>query len=111
MEPAPVSRTNLIKIMKDYVDRMITQYNDRKALVLDEETLGFVSICFSRSALLEKDVYLFDRIDRLGQEKLKHLGGIFFLRANNENIESICKELKNPKFVKYYLFFSTPLSD
>jgi len=48
-------------------------------LILDEDTLGFVSIIYSRSNLLDKGVYFFDRIDKVGEENLKHLVGIFFL--------------------------------
>mgnify|MGYP000718180279 CR=1 FL=1 len=76
MEPGPI--TNLIEIMKDYVENMIKD-NDKKALILDDETLGFVSIVYSRSSLLDKAVYFFDRIDKIGEDNLRHLAAIFFL--------------------------------
>ena len=56
-------------------------------------------------------MYLFDRIDRLGDEKLKHLEAIYFLRCCPANISSLCEELKNPKFSRYFLYFSTPIDE
>lgn len=105
-EPGPV--TNLIEIMKDYIDIMIKD-NDKKALILDEETLGFVSIVYSRSTLLDKQVYFFDRIDKITDENLRHLVGIFFLRNTPDNITKLKHELKHPKFKTYSLYFSTPV--
>lgn len=90
MEAGPV--TNLIEIMKDYIDNMIKD-NDKKALILDNETLGFVSIVYSWSSLLDKSVYFFDRIDKIGEDNLRHLIGIFFLRNSPENIHKLKTEL------------------
>lgn len=90
---------------------MIQICDDRKALILDEETLGFVSLNYSRSNLLEKNVYFFDTIDRKGTEKLKHLAAIFFVRNTSENFQKIKDELANPLFNKYYLIFANPIED
>ena len=103
--------TDLIEIAKDYIENMLKICDERKALILDEDTLGFVSLIYSRSHLLEKNVYFFDTIDRKGDEKLKHLAAIFFVRNTNENCRKIAEELSNPLFNKYYLFFSNPIDD
>ena len=85
--------------------------SERKALILDNDTLGYVSLNYSRSNLLEKNVYFFDTIDRKGTEKLKHLAAIFFVRNTPENFVKIKEELANPLFSKYYLIFSNPIED
>lgn len=42
----------MISIMKNYIDNMLNEYNQRKAFILDEETLGMVSIVYSRTVIL-----------------------------------------------------------
>lgn len=56
-------------------------------------------------------MYFFDTIDRKGEEKLKHLAGIFFVRNTPESCKLIVEELQNPLFNKYYLFFANPIED
>lgn len=85
--------------------------DERKALILDEETLGYISLNYSRSNLLEKNVYFFDVIDRKGTEKLKHLSAIFFVRNTNENFIKLKEELEDPLFNAYYLVFANPIED
>ena len=78
---------------------------------MDEDTLGYISLNYSRSNLLEKNVYFFNIIDRKGTEKLKHLAAIFFVRNTNENFIKIKEELENPLFSKYYLVFANRIDD
>lgn len=103
--------TDIIEITKDYFENMINMCDDRKALILDEDTLGYVSMNYSRSNLLEKNVYFFDVIDRKGTEKLKHLSAIFFVRNTPDNYTKIKEELANPLFSKYYLVFANTIED
>jgi vacuolar protein sorting-associated protein 45 len=101
----------LIEISKDYFENMINMCTDRKALIMDQDTLGYVSLNYSRSKLLEKNVYFFDTIDKKGNEKLKHLSAIFFVRNTPENFLKIKEELANPLFSNYYLLFANPIED
>lgn len=73
--------------------------------------MGYVSLNYSRSNLLEKNVYFFDTIDRKGTEKLKHLAAIFLVRNTPDNFIQIKEELANPLFNKYYLVFVNPIED
>lgn len=58
--------TDLVHLMKDYVEMMITdvkkdeKVGEKKALILDDDTLGYVSVVYARSTLLDKGVYFFD---------------------------------------------------
>lgn len=41
---------------------------------------GVVSMVYTQSEVLQKEVYLFERIDTSGRETMKHLKAICFLR-------------------------------
>ena len=98
---------NLIDIVKDYIDNMLVETSGRKALILDKETLNIVSLVYSRTTILQKEVFYIEIIDNIPQEKLTHLKAIFFLRCNEDNVQKICRELNDPKFSQYSLYFST----
>ena len=50
-----------------------------KALILDSETSGFISVIYTQSKLYKNDVYLIQKIEDV-KEKLMHLKGVFFVR-------------------------------
>jgi len=79
-----------------------------------------VSMVISLSQVLEKEVFLFQRIDAQGRGQMLHLKAIVFLRPTRDNIELLAKELMAPMFGEYHLFFlslpanmgfTTPLAD
>ena len=41
---------------------------------------GIVSMVYTQSEVLQKEVYLFERVDTSGRETMKHLKAICFLR-------------------------------
>ncbi|CAH3109536.1 unnamed protein product [Porites lobata] len=98
---------NVILAVKQYVTKMIEDSGPgMKVLLMDKETTGVVSMVYTQSEVLQKEVYLFERIDTSGRETMKHLKAICFLRPTRENVEHLCSELKNPKYGVYYLYFS-----
>jgi hypothetical protein len=59
---------------------------------------------YGQSEILQKEVYLFERIDSGGQrESMKHLKCITFLRPTKENIALLSWELRYPKYGVYYI--------
>lgn len=59
---------------------------------------------YSQSEILQKEVYLFERLDSGGiLETMKHLKCIAFLRPTKENVALLSKELRNPKYGVYYI--------
>lgn len=64
---------------------------------------GVISMVFSQSQLLQKEVYLFERIDAEGREQMPHLKAVCFLRPTRENLEHLEKELKSPKYGEYHI--------
>ena len=58
---------------------------------------------YSSSDMLQKEVFIFERIDSAGKKQLKHLTAICFLRPIAENIEALVNELQSPKYGNYFL--------
>ncbi|KAI0237324.1 Vacuolar protein sorting-associated protein 45 [Lamellibrachia satsuma] len=81
-----------------------------KILLMDKETTSVVSMVYAQSEILQKEVYLFERIDSRSRETMKHLKCICFVRPTQENIHLMCQELKEPKYGLYYVYFSNVIS-
>jgi len=59
---------------------------------------------YGQSEILQKEVYLFERIDSGGQhESMKHLKCITFLRPTKENVALLSRELRYPRYGVYYI--------
>lgn len=70
---------------------------------------------FAQSEMLQKEVYLFERIDTIsrsggrhddtggGGESMKYLKCIVFLRPTEDNIAQLQCELKNPRYGQYHV--------
>jgi len=65
---------------------------------------SIVSMVYGQSEILQKEVYLFERIDSANKiEGLKYLKCIVFLRPTSQNIALLSKELRYPKYGSYYI--------
>lgn len=65
---------------------------------------SIVSMVFSQSEILQKEVYLFERIDSHSKwDNMKHMKCIVFLRPTSENISLLCRELRYPKYGVYFI--------
>lgn len=63
-----------------------------------------VSMVYSHSEMLQKEVFLFERIDSgIPQESIKYLKCIVFIRPTKENISLLASELKHPRYSSYYI--------
>lgn len=61
-------------------------------------------MAFSQSDMLQKEVYLFERIDSArSNERMKHLKCIVFIRPTKTNIQLLCQELRSPKYGSYFI--------
>lgn len=91
--------------VKLYINRMIDECGPgMKVLLMDKETTSIISMVFSQSDMLAKEVYLFERMDRrTSNEPMKYLKCIAFVRPTDENVESLQKELRCPKYGQYHL--------
>eukprot|EP01113_Clastostelium_recurvatum_P047604 TRINITY_DN851_c0_g1_i2.p1 TRINITY_DN851_c0_g1~~TRINITY_DN851_c0_g1_i2.p1 ORF type:complete len:556 (+),score=164.20 TRINITY_DN851_c0_g1_i2:96-1763(+) len=101
---------NVIVAVQDYINRMVGTVPGIKVLIMDNETAGMISMVFPQSAILQKEVFLFEKIDQK-RESMNHLKAIVFLRPTPENIAHLVAELRQPKYGEYHLFFSNTLKN
>mmetsp|Transcript_18584 Transcript_18584/g.22833 ORF Transcript_18584/g.22833 Transcript_18584/m.22833 type:complete len:593 (+) Transcript_18584:126-1904(+) len=95
-----------------YLDRLLSNISGMKALVLDSELTGITAMAYSQSNLLQKNVVLTTRVEKLRNdaEVMKHLKCVMLLRPNRSNVDFIRNELRtNPKYGEYHIFFSNIL--
>mmetsp|Transcript_18589 Transcript_18589/g.56139 ORF Transcript_18589/g.56139 Transcript_18589/m.56139 type:complete len:583 (+) Transcript_18589:324-2072(+) len=102
---------DLVAVLRSYVERMLREVSGIKVLVLDPETTRIVSAVYSQTDILEQDVYLVERLDNDSSEPLKHMKAVCFLRPTRENIARIRRELRDPRYAQYHLFFTNRLDD
>ncbi|CRG94366.1 vacuolar protein sorting-associated protein 45, putative [Plasmodium gallinaceum] len=129
MENNPYSFKTLINIYEEYLNLIVHRVKGYKVLILDDETKSIISLIFSHSYILEKEIFLtlnfndnniFEDINNKDEKfdfknhkikNLKHLKAIFLLRPTHTNILKLIKELKKPIFLEYYLFFTNILDE
>lgn len=93
--------------MQEYIQAMVDRISGMKVLILDNETVGIISMVFSQSDILNHEVFLTERIDAASEhEPMRHLNAIYFLRPTNQNFLLLSKELKAPKYNEYHIFFT-----
>uniref|UniRef100_A0AAA9T069 Vacuolar protein sorting 45 homolog n=1 Tax=Bos taurus TaxID=9913 RepID=A0AAA9T069_BOVIN len=102
---------NVVFAVKQYISKMIEDSGPgMKVLLMDKETTGIVSMVYTQSEILQKEVYLFERIDSQNREIMKHLKAICFLRPTKENVDYLIQELRRPKYSIYFIYFSNVIS-
>ncbi|TMW67452.1 hypothetical protein Poli38472_011072 [Pythium oligandrum] len=97
--------------IKHYLEKIINDphLEGMKALLLDAETTTIISMVMSQSHILQREVFLVEQLDA-AHEPMLHLKAAVFVRPTAANVELLKKELKNPKFGQYHIFFSNILS-
>ncbi|KAL1810799.1 hypothetical protein DCAR_0622891 [Daucus carota subsp. sativus] len=103
----------LVSAVKDYINRMLQDISGMKVLILDSDTVSIVSVVYSQSELLQKEVFLVELVDSIAKsiEPMSHLKAIYFVRPTSRNIQHIKRQLANPRFGEYHLFFSNMLNN
>ncbi|KAK6938303.1 Sec1-like protein [Dillenia turbinata] len=103
----------LVSAVRDYINRMLQDISGMKVLILDSHTVSIVSVAYSQSELLQKEVFLVELVDSISMSKepMSHLKAVCFLRPTSENIHRMQRQLRSPRFGEYHLFFSNLLKD
>uniref|UniRef100_A0A3B4ZHA2 Vacuolar protein sorting-associated protein 45 n=1 Tax=Stegastes partitus TaxID=144197 RepID=A0A3B4ZHA2_9TELE len=102
---------NVTLAVKQYISKMIENSGPgMKVLLMDKETTSIVSVVYTQSEILQKEVYLFERIDSQNRDSMKHLKAICFLRPTKDNVEHLIQELRRPKYSVYFIYFSNVIS-
>ncbi|RKO96226.1 Sec1-like protein, partial [Caulochytrium protostelioides] len=98
-----------IKAVQFYLNRMLSDVPGMKVLLLDDETTTIISLAYTQSQLLAKEVFLIDKLSNVSREKMKHMKCVCFLRPMDDAIQAVIDELRDPKYMKYYLYFTNTL--
>ncbi|KAF3445556.1 hypothetical protein FNV43_RR10732 [Rhamnella rubrinervis] len=103
----------VVSAARDYINRMLQDISGMKVLILDSNTVSIVSVVYSQSELLQKEVFLVEMVESItmSRESMSHLKAVYFLRPTSENIQHLRRQLANPRFGEYHLFFSNILKD
>ena len=90
-----------------YIDRMLNEVTDMKIMLLDTETTGILSMVYTQTQVLQRQVYLVEHMKNTSQHgRMMHLKAIVFVRPTLANVEMLKKELADPHFSQYHLYFS-----
>jgi vacuolar protein sorting-associated protein 45 len=65
--------------------------------------VGIISVAMSQSELLQKEVFLVEKVDAQAKETMGHLKAVAFLRPTAENIQHLKRHLNNARFGEYHL--------
>uniref|UniRef100_A0A0G4GLA5 Vacuolar protein sorting-associated protein 45 n=1 Tax=Chromera velia CCMP2878 TaxID=1169474 RepID=A0A0G4GLA5_9ALVE len=103
---ANLQELSIVSCLQEYVRSMIDKVGGMKVLILDKDTTGIISLLYSQTQILEKEVFLVEKIDVEHKEKMKHVNAIVFVRPTTENFIRLVKELRKPCYGEYHLFFS-----
>eukprot|EP00744_Colponema_vietnamica_P007561 GILI01010867.1.p1 GENE.GILI01010867.1~~GILI01010867.1.p1 ORF type:complete len:562 (+),score=161.61 GILI01010867.1:64-1749(+) len=95
----------LFQAGQDYINKMVTEVPGMKILIVDVETIGMISAVYSQSQILQKEVFLVEKI-AAKRERMPHLKAVFMVRATQDNFKRITQELSNPLYGEYHLFFT-----
>nr|CAG4634697.1 EOG090X03QA [Alona affinis] len=103
---------NVLLAVRMYIGKMIQDSGPgMKVLLMDRETIGIISMAYAQSEILQKEVYLFEQIDKSSQgASMKHMKCVVFLRPTQENVHLLSSELKSPRYGVYYIYFSGIIS-
>jgi len=67
--------------------------------------VSIVSVVYSQTELLQKEVFLVELVDSISKSKepMSHLKAVYFLRPTLENIQHLRRQLANPRFGESHL--------
>ncbi|KAJ9478663.1 Vacuolar protein sorting-associated protein 45 [Pseudozyma hubeiensis] len=100
---------DVTKAVSAYIQRMITEVAGIKVLLLDQDTTPIISTSFTQSSLLSHEVYLTDRVDNPNRDRMRHLNCIALLRPTPSSISALTRELRQPRYKSYWLYFTNVL--
>ncbi|KAH7921762.1 Sec1-like protein [Leucogyrophana mollusca] len=101
---------DVVKAVETYITKLVSTPSAMKVLLLDTHTTPIVSLASTQSTLLSHQVYLTDRIDNKKRDRMPHMKCVCFLQPNEDSLEALSTELREPMYGEYYLYFSNILS-
>ena len=94
---------NVVTALQDYLNYALSETSGMKALIMDASTIPIVSVLFSMSEIIQKEVYLVQQLSDQSRDTLTHLNALVLVRPTKENMELLRHELAAPKYGHYHL--------
>lgn len=88
----------------------IANKNRIKVLLLDKDTTSTISMCATQSDLLNNEIYLVETLENDQRDIMRHLKCLVYVKPTERTIDGLIKELRNPKYGEYHIFFSNIVS-
>ena len=101
---------DLVSCTQRCIERVIEE-KGLKILLLDDEVKSMISMSFSFTAMLKKDLYLVDQVHNAERKKQGHLKALVYIRPTEANITALCAELRSPLYAEYIVFFSNVVTE
>ncbi|WIA34599.1 hypothetical protein OEZ86_012919 [Tetradesmus obliquus] len=105
-----LAQMHLIKILRAYMLHMVGEVPGYKALVVDKDTMRICSTQFGRTELAEHNVVHIERLDSNDSKEHLELKAICFVRPTRENVTLLKRELRQPRYQSYHLYFTNLVS-
>ncbi|XP_018007778.1 vacuolar protein sorting-associated protein 45 [Hyalella azteca] len=98
--------------IKSYIETMIRDSEPGyKIMLMDRETTAIVSLVMAMSEVMKQEVYMFEQVEQMSSgENMSYLKCVVFVRPTPENISLLCRELQQPRYGAYYIYFSNVVS-
>ena len=96
---------NLHEISNDYIENMISNIKEMKAMIYDNETQIMFSLEFSKSTALKQEIFLFENIEKIQPNQKFNLSGIFFFTPNRTKFNIFKNHFRKLEFQRNSSFF------
>lgn len=102
---------SLIEIQRNYLQGICKSIDGLKCMIFDKHSSQLISLNFLQSEGFEMEVFLFEDISNVQNEKMNYVSAIFILTHPAESLRFFQQELKNPNFKDYHLYFLSDIAD
>lgn len=92
-----------IQAQSNYIKALFSFTSNPTALLLDNQTMNYLSVIASQTEILKNNVLLVDKLENDIREKNINLDCIVLCRCTKANIEYIRREISSPKYGEYII--------
>ena len=110
-EAAPrYQKMNAVSAISFYVDKATGEVPGNKILLVDDETAVIMAMVKTFTEVMKQDIFLVEKLSQENRSKQTHMKALCLLRPTPKNLELLVKELREPKYEQYFLYFTNILS-
>ena len=107
---------HLNKISETYFDKLfkhekgLNTSSKARVLLLDQFTTPIISMCYTQSQLLQRDIILIELVEKQKSLNImKHLDCVVYIKPDKESIQHLIAELNSPHFNSYQVFLNNTI--